>query len=139
MGSGRETRTDGMEAFSSHVSSCSCTTSSWLSEHRHRQCPDCIIEMGFLFPLKKNEKALSMMLACISPCLAFNSGLHFLASVGEIHGANTMWVEEKVPSLAPWAFGSRQESHPHKVTLRGINLVLTGLLMAALPTYHMAF
>lgn len=54
MWSDRETRTDSTKTFYVQVSKWNRTTNSWLSGDRHLQFPDCIIEMGFLVPLKKS-------------------------------------------------------------------------------------
>lgn len=58
MQSDRNTRTDRRKTFYMQVSIWNRTTSSGLSGDRHLQFPDCIIEMGFLLPLKKKKSML---------------------------------------------------------------------------------
>lgn len=54
MWSDRNTSTDSRKTFSVQVSNWNRTATRWLSGDRHLQFPDCIIEMGFLFPLQKS-------------------------------------------------------------------------------------
>lgn len=98
--------------------------------------------MGFLFPLKNQKSPIHNVdmdfsapwvpaVPLLSVFTVANSGLPFSAPAGEIR--------EMFLHLSLWAFGSRQDSHHHEVTLRRINPILTGLLMTELPTYHAAF